>query len=472
MGLASVLNGQDHVEALRYSMFSPTGTARYQGMGGALGAVGGDFTSVSINPAGLGLYRSSEFTLTPSFVTTRTESNFLGNLNRAIDYDFHFGSIGYVKAASGARSGGPVSVNFGFGYNTLANFSSFVSMKGINENSSFLDDLTLYANQNPLNLNPFYEQLGFNSYLVPQDPVSGVFWNDVAADGYGEQQIRQVESSGYIGEYSFSTALNFNDFIYVGATLGLQSVRFYEDITHYESDLDDHILNFQGLRFRESNSTVGSGVNFKIGAIVRPIPALRLGASIHLPTFYSLTEQKETDLSSYWDAGSGINDTTAYSPYGEEYYHLTTPFRFTGSAALLVGTIGLLSVDYEYVDYSTAFLRSSNYLYTDENDAVANDYRPVHNLKIGAEVRLQPVYLRAGIQTYMSPYTDERNDGAVLAPSCGIGFRNKKYSLDMSYQYKVRNEVYGLYSIAEGVPEVALNSYRTGNVLVTFGVRF
>jgi len=461
---------QDQVEALRYSMFSPVGTARYQGMGGALGAVGGDFTSVAFNPAGLAVYRSSEFEFTTSFQQVRASSDFLDNTYTSRDFDFNFSSLGYVVAKNNGQDKGLVGLNFGFGYNTLANFSSRISMRGINNSSSFLDDMTLYANQNPSNLDPFYDQIAFDAYLIPMDPSTGEYWNDFAADNYGEMQVRQVETSGYIGEYSFTTAVNISNFLYLGATAGLQPVRFYESIYHDERDTDGHVLDLQGFTFSEYNTTEGAGFSMKFGAIVRPLPMLRLGVSYHLPTFYSLVETKETEISSYWDATSGISDVTAYSPYGRQQYSLRSPGRFTASGALILGKLGLISMDYEFVDYSAASFGSAEYL--DQNDAIAIDYRAVHNFKVGGELRLQPLYLRAGLQTYMSPFSDTRNDASVLAPSCGLGFRSKKFYVDMSYQYKSRDEVYGLYLTSSGDPEISLNTYNTSNVLVTLGFRF
>ena len=59
---------QNEIQALRYSQYTLFGTARYQGMGGAMDALGGDFSAASVNPAGLGIYRKSEASFTPSFV--------------------------------------------------------------------------------------------------------------------------------------------------------------------------------------------------------------------------------------------------------------------------------------------------------------------------------------------------------------------------------------------------------------------
>ena len=68
------LSAQNAVDALRYSRINTGGTARYMGMSGAFGALGADFTSASTNPAGIGLYRSFELSITPSVFTGATKS--------------------------------------------------------------------------------------------------------------------------------------------------------------------------------------------------------------------------------------------------------------------------------------------------------------------------------------------------------------------------------------------------------------
>ena len=131
------LNAQNEVDALRYSQTYITGTAKSVSMAGALGAVGGDFSALSINPAGIGLYRSSALSFSPTMYTNSTQSEFLGNSFTDDVVNLKIGNFGVVLNNSKGRESGWISTSFGFGYNQVANFNQDIIMKGINNNNSY-----------------------------------------------------------------------------------------------------------------------------------------------------------------------------------------------------------------------------------------------------------------------------------------------------------------------------------------------
>ncbi len=480
---------QDQVQAFRYSQAYTVGTARFAAMGGALGAVGGDFTSASTNPAGLGLYRSSELTITPSFYVNNSSANYLDETNSDTERNFNIGSLGIVSVFDHRKEEGIVSSVFSFGYNALNNFYSSTIMQGINNNSSLLDNFTWFANDAYNrgivydNAN-FYEDLAFETSLMPFDTINNVYWHDLEAnagigyEGYGQEQTRIVEKRGYVGEYAFSYAVNVSNKIFLGATLGIHSVRFYEDIIHTESKLSDLVPDFRSFNFGEYNTTRGTGYAFKVGIIVKPIHILRLGASYHAPVTYNLTDDKFTDINSYWNPNSGIIDGYESSgPYAKEYI-LRTPSRMSASAALLIGKLGMITAEYEYVDYSSADLDSpgsSMEKFISVNKAISEDFRNVHNLKTGAELRFNPLYFRAGAQYYMNPFSDSRNGSDIWVYSGGIGIRSSQTFIDVSYSLRTSSELYGLYQHSpdqEDGFEKSINSYTAGNFMVTLGYKF
>jgi len=466
------LEAQNEMQALRFSQFNPFGTARYAAQGGAIGALGGDITSVVTNPAGLGLYRSSEFSFSPSFYWVNTTSDFMGSQVDDSRLKFNVGSIGMVNAITRDKSSGIVGAAFGLGYNTLVNYNNSTVISGINNSSSLLDDFTWHANADPENLSPYYEELAFNTYLMPYDEAAEEYWHDMQLDGYGQQLYRSSIQSGYIGEYSLSGALNFSNLLYFGATLGIHSVRFYEDIYHTEMDNDDHVLDFDSFRFREFNSTRGWGYTARFGMILRPVQLLRIGASVQLPTYYRLTDEKFTDMNSYWDSSSGITDAYEGSPNGIYDYKLKTPFRASANASLILSRLATISAGYEYVDYSSARLDAYDYKFIDENDQVRQGFQATHNLSAGAEIRLNSLYLRGGTQYLMSPFSDTRNDADTWVYSAGFGIRVQKIYLDMSYSHSNRNEVYGMYAYTPGANEVSLNEVNGNNMMITVGFKF
>jgi len=466
------LEAQNEMQALRYSQYSPFGTARFAAQGGAIGALGGDLSSTLVNPAGLGFYRSSEFSLTPSFYWVNTTSNFMGSTAYDSQLKFTIGSLGAVSAITRNKSKGIVSASYALGYNTLVNFNNRTTIMGINENSSLLDDFTWHANDDPNNLSPYYEQLAFDAYLMPYDSIEGEFWHDMQMDGYGQELSRLSVQSGYIGEYSLSGAFNFSNLLYFGATVGIHAVRFYEEIYHTETDFDDHVLDFDSFRFREFNQTRGWGYTFRFGMIIRPFQMIRAGASIQLPTYYYLTDQKFTDINSYWDRSSGILDTQESSPNGVYDYRLHTPFRANAHASIILFKLATISAGYEYVDYSTARLDAYDYKFVDENDQIRQDFQATHNLKAGAEIRIESFYLRAGSQYLMSPFTDSRNNGEQWIYGGGLGFRTRGAYFDISYTHSNRSEVYGMYAFEPGTNEVSLNQINSNNMMFTIGFKF
>lgn len=472
VGFILTVDAQNQTQALRYSQYYPFGTARYAAQGGAIGALGGDFTSVVTNPAGLAFYRSSEFSFTPSFYWVDTRSNFQGSQTEASQFKFNVGSMGLVNAMTSNKSDGIVGAAFAFGYNSLVNFNNYSIIQGNNDNSSLLDDFTWHANDNPDNLSPFYEQLAFDTYLMPYDETAERYWHDMQFDGYGQQLNRTSYQSGYIGEYSLSGAFNFSNLLYLGATFGIHAVRFYEDIYHNETDYDNHVLDFDSFRFREFNNTRGVGYTGRFGLIVRPFHLLRIGASFHLPTYYYLTDEKYTDMNSYFDNGSGISDAFEGSPNGIYDYKLRTPFRVNANASAILFKMATISAGYEYVNYSDAELSAYDYNFFDENQEITQDLDAVHNLMGGAEFRFNTFYLRGGMQYLMSPYTDSQNNAETWVYSGGFGVRTPKVYFDLSYSRYNRNEVYGMYQYQPGLNEVSLNEINSNNVMFTVGFRF
>lgn len=477
--LISSTQAQTETQALRFSMHNPFGTARYAAQGGAIGALGSDLSAVMVNPAGLGFYRSSEFSYTNSFYWVNNSSNYMGTVTDASQFRYVVGSVGFVTAANSNRKKGIVGGSFSMGYNTLVNYNNLSVMRATNAGSTMLDDFTWHANSDPANidpdmLDPYYEQVAYDAYLLPFDENTNEYWNDIAYGGHGQDQYRMVDQRGYIGEYSFSGAFNVSNFLYMGATMGFQAVRFNEDIYHSESDPDNRIENFNTFDWQEFNSTRGWGFTARFGMILRPIQILRLGGTIQIPTYYQLTDQKYTDAASSWDPGSGIPAGRAYSPNGIYDYKLQSPMKYSAHASIILFRLATFSAAYEYVDYASASLKAYDYYdtFSEENAAIREDLQAVSNVKAGAEVRINPVYFRAGFQYLMSPFSDSRNNAEQMIYSAGIGIRTRDYFMDMSYSYGRNEQAYSLYSPAEGVNEVSVNQLARNNIMVTFGLKF
>lgn len=473
------VTAQNEVDALRYSLQMPVGTARAVGLGGAVGALGADFTALSVNPAGLGLYRSSEITFSPSVFWDKTSSSFLGNSYEETKHNLNVGSYGFVTTYDNNRETGWVSASFAFGYNRTANFNRNVLMSGTNTSNSLLDNFTDNANNN--NFDAFYEQLAYDVLLLPFDSISdpNEYWNDIQEAGYGQLQRRLLNTRGSSGEYTFSFGANYSHKLYLGATLGITRLRYEQDVIHLEEDITGNeeditgnIDFFESFIFRENLRTNGTGLNFKLGAIVRPVDMLRVGIAYHLPTFYTLNDRFTTDMEALLDPYLGYDKQTAYSPIGEYDYKLQTPSKFVGSITVTIGKMGLLSMDYERVDYSKAKLSASDYDFFTENGKISSDFKAANNLRMGGELRLGTAYLRGGYSFYQSPYVtvDPGINPNLNTFSAGLGMRSRFFYLDFGYSVSNMEEVYYMY--IPQMTEGSRNKSIGNNMILTLGYKF
>ncbi len=490
--VACILTGmaQNNLDALRYSQSFIGGTARSMGMGGAFGALGGDFTSMSINPAGIGMYRAKEFTITPTLRYNMTNTTFLGNQIDDTRYNLNLNNIGIVFSFPLRESSGWKFLNLGVGYNSLDNYYQDVVMEGVNNNSSLLDyyvwDGTFGNNGTGYfydELNSFGTGLAWDTWLISESDSTGLNYGSVLNDYgnrdyvFGQNQRRVIRSNGTKGEYLISLGTNYNDKLYLGLSIGVTRVDFFQEMGHTEEDPNGTVPDLDNFYYYYRLNTRGTGFTFKLGATYRPVEFLRIGAAVHIPTFYKM----EDDFYSYMEAKYDTpRDTTgsisysAESPDGYYEYELNTPFKFIGSAAFQIQKFAVISADYEYINYSTARLKdgSDGYNFTDENDVIDNILRPTHNIRLGAEFRVGMFMLRGGYAHYGKPYVaDEMNANSKYDfITGGFGLRTRSFFIDLGYQYGLHQEKYLMYNMEE-LEEAELDSHPS-KVMLTFGYRF
>lgn len=493
---------QDFFDALRYSQTELGGSARSISMGGAFGALGGDFVSASINPAGLGLYRSSEFSLSPTLNYNNVSSNYLGNTVSDYKYNFNVNNLSYVVNWKSGIEEEITSFTFGIGYNRLKNFNSNMYIQGDNAKSSLLDYFTSWANDYASkisfdnvtdynsflndevapNLYEYEEQLAWNANLLPFDTVSNTYWNDINNAGYGQSQEKTVNKTGRIDEYLLSMGINFNHRFYVGASLGIQDVYYKETYDFSEWDQQDNIDYFNNYLFNQSETTSGWGVNFKLGAIWRPVKSLRLGAAIHTPTFYSLDMEYDSYINSQDD---NMNEVESWPlNLGLSSFKLETPVKIIVSGAYSIMDKALVSIDYEYMNYSTSKLRNQdneNGDFIDVNSDI-NDYMlATGNLHIGAEYRVTPNFsVRSGYIMYGNPWVKQLDNLSFTSSedvsnsvSFGFGYRHQRSFVDFAYRinnYKYAHEVH--YSFDNNGYNIADIKEMNQQATITFGFRF
>ena len=472
----SLVPAQTALDALRFSRVFFSGTARFNGLSGAFGAVGADFSTLATNPAGIGLYTKSEMTLT--LAPTIGYSSTLYNGTTATDdrVNFGMGNFGVIFSISPFPKNNHntlKNINIGFGFNRQNDFNNRVAINGVNSKNSLMQSYanTLNDAHTPENYIkddfPFDIALAYGTNLVYHDSASDKYYCD--AEFGGVVQNKLIDTYGSMNELDFSVGANFSDQLFVGMTFGVPTINYYENTIYKETRTKDTIPNFIALNYWYDLHTRGTGFNFKIGIIYKPADWVRVGASIHTPTWYpSMHDQWSSSMQSTftnpdWNA-------TQSSPLGSYDYHLTTPFRAMGSLAFIIGKYGLISADYEYVNYSQARFSSPYDSYDNVNSDIKSDYKSWGNIRVGSEWCLYNFRVRGGFGYFSNPYSGGTNNSERFQVSGGMGYRGKRFFADVTYVWSKMNQDYYLYDARMVNP--ATISYYTNTVSTTIGVRF
>jgi len=500
----SFIVAQTEFDALKVVQSDINGTARYMSMAGAFGALGGDASAIKDNPAGLGIYRSSEMTSTLNLMLQNSNSiwnatNGYDNLNR-----IGFNNFSYVKATPTYRSEesntGLLSSNWSFSYNRLKSFDRNSTIKSQDANSSITDymgyftgniqsaDLTT-ANDPYNNVNlPWISELAFQGWLMNEtvNSTGQSSWSSLLATNEQVRPSYSIQESGFIDEYSIGWAGNFSNKIYLGSTINLQSLNY-----NASSQYSEIFGGGGGMTLNNTLTTSGVGFNMNIGAIVRPIDMLRFGVSVHSPTVFSVTDNNYANLDYYLTSTTNGNFDT---PSATNSYLLAAPWKFNASAAIIIGQKGLISAEYNYnLNTYTTFMDQdgNSQSFADENTGMKSMLKDVQTLKIGGEYKLtNNISLRAGYAKMTggsNPFADKlmrfnttRTDTEYFLDNStnfitgGLGYREGNWYVDLAYMNKILDETFYPYNSNNLAIKVNPANVKTttNNIVITVGFKF
>ncbi len=474
------IHAQTTADALRYSFIEVGGTARTVGVGGAIGALGADYSVLSTNPAGLAAFRTNEFVFTPSVFNAKTSSLLENDANNSANVEtstkFNMNNIGMILN-NRPRGRKWTTFNFGIGFNRLATFDQEFQFEG-NSSGSIVDRFTELANDGL-----------FDEFEVEPAEVAGaIIYNETNENyendfsflpNYQGQKEQLVKTSGSYSELVFSFGGNFDEKLMFGATIGVPFLTYEEEKIYEESDAPDEVPLFNSLEFREELTTSGAGINLKLGVIYRISQMFRLGAAFHTPTRMSLTDNFSTQLIYDYTFNGTRNNDPVNSPDGAFEYKLRTPWRAIGSAAILINRKGFISADVEYVDYSKSSfnltsdsdnIEDLNYE-TDLNNSVSSDFQSAINIRLGGEYALEMYRFRAGYTISGTPYADSNITNNAY--SLGVGYRKRTFYVDFAYKKSQIEEGYVPYLLADQSQEqVIRNDVNNSQFLLTLGFKF
>lgn len=473
-------------DAIKFSTFQPGSTARVKAVGNASYAVGGDLSSISGNPAGIGLFTRSEMSITPEFNGQKTSANFLGSANSASKSTGNFNNASIVfynrvNTPKGAdKTKGLLSLNFGLSYNRTNDFYQNAYYAGHNSTSSISDYYAQLANNSnyidkgghAVLPDGALETIAYNQYLIdsvgkntsnPNDPFA-LYDSNVAT---GVNQAKSIVSSGGQSEFDATMGGNISNKLYFGLGLGFTNIRYNSTKTFSESGTELYNFNttFQS-DYLVDQITKGNGFNARLGFIYRPESFIRLGVNFSTPTWYNITDDtREGITTKYKTVQQAMSDNADY----HSEYNLRTPWRIGGGIAF-VSKYGFITGDIDYVDYTTTHLSGYDGD-ADDNYYIQKLYRSTVNVRGGIEARVtQNLYLRGGYGIQGSPRKDVLGDTKTI--SGGIGYRFGDYYIDATYTNVKNSEANATYAV-NGLPTPIGNlSNQYNNVYMTFGMRF
>ncbi len=488
--------------ALLFSRTPTPGSARIQALGGAQAALGGDYSAALSNPAGLGMYNRSEITLSLGNASNNTDITYGDGPTSDNSDKFSIPGFSYIQRQAYTKDkflGGA----FAFTFSRTNNLNTKFAYEGDYTESSLIDNLIDFANSNaltPQNLidgDDYYTLagLGYGSYLLQDFQDNGsIFYGSVLSPLPGETRtIRQRESvtrKGSQSQLSFSYGGNYDDVLFFGATLGISRIRFTQDQLYRESDFrfsDDPTYNpLRDFQLDENFDIQGSGVNFTVGTIYRPVDFVQIGLSYVTPTVYDISDVYTARMDTRWNNfdydtnGDGFGDIILNNEFAFfdvpviSEYSLNTPGKLTAGIALMQ-EYGFITADVEFVNYGKAKYSSNDIgvSYDYDNTIIGNQYRNVVNVRAGAEFRKDIFRIRLGYALQPDPYRFEDNiNRAIQTISGGVGIRQEKFFFDLAFvqaSAEGRRIPYTVPGMAS--PQAALKITNT-NIVATVGFPF
>ena len=481
-----------YLNAVQASQTTFGGTARFQSIGGATTALGADMGTLGSNPAGLGMYRKSDMSITGGIGVAHTQSTYQGSspttTGASKGYPFipNFGMVftGQSKDSNSSWRGGA----FGISLDRISDYQNKFSYSGANQNS-YSDYMVGKANGNNyfnsnINNPPDLATLGYATFLVfPQNPMDpyNTTYRSLAneQDSNSVQRQATVVAKGRQSQFNIGYGGNINDKLYIGLSTGIATIKS-TTVTTYNENMSSPTQNDPLTSFALSENQVvkGTGINFKIGTTYKIADWIRVGATFQTPTYYSMSSTYYYSINSnflpvqqglgYPDSGqSNQSATTVFK------YKMQTPLKFTAGVALFASKGGFISSDISLVSYNSASLSSSAYNFGPDNAAIQQLCHTAINYNIGGELRRNTFRLRAGFAYYGSPYKVNSDvQSSTINFTAGLGFRFSSNYIDLAVVDSRSSSLYSPYSLSDGqAPEIKIVSSAV-RVMLTTGILF
>ena len=460
-------------DASLYSQTFYQGTAKALGMGNAMGAVGGDMTAVCINPAGMGIYRSSEITASLNLLDNYSNSTYYGDKKDGNIFRFSIPNLGFVFAKERSNYKALRYTQFGFGLTRTNDFNMRTNALGINPSSSMVDNylarMNGYSVDELQDVFPYDIYPAWKTYLIDlYEDQEGPYYGSPVPQG-NIWQGQECDFKGRSESWTFAGSANFFDKLFIGISVDLAHTKRFGTKVFKESRVEGTETDFNQWSFTEDLSSTGWGGNAKVGFIYHATPWFRFGAAFHSPTLYAFSEkwQTTTEAEINWVTNKSL------SPQANYEYTFISPLKCVGSLAFVVGQQGMVSLDAEYMNYGMARFRANDFDYTPTNESIKESLGHTLNFRLGTEWYVGGTYLRFGTAYYGSPFGIGQTSGSVKKASCGVTVPvSSSITFDFAYELSHGTNYITLYDAGDLGIESITQKQNRHLLLTTLKIRF
>jgi long-subunit fatty acid transport protein len=477
----------------------PTGTARMRALGGTQTALGADASALTTNPAGLSFYTKSELNIGLDNNFRSVDSRYLGSKMTTTNNNLGLSNISFVLGndRDGSRSSsGWRPATWAFGYNKQHSFRSNFSYSGFNKAHSIADSYANLANEYGLspddlidakyfdaNNNRAYNlaALYYNSWVIEGDDNTETYKRFDYLNPSPANQTGVITTKGSTTAWSVGASSSYQNKLFVGASASINNLRYTSTTNYSETFTNTPLL--RSLNSQQTLDVEGSGVQLNVGLIYRPIDALRVALSYQSPSRYVMSENYDEYMRAVSNPNNtaGIDKDIAGLDLASQYfdYEIRTPSKINVGTTVLLGKRGLITANAEFVqnnrmDASTDSLEpEDNVTFSaNTNNALSQDYKNVTNLRLGAELRQEKLYLRGGLAYLPDQLTYSKDvDRDQLVLSGGLGYRGRKMYLDLAAQSTKFEAGYSPYTLPANNSSV-LNTTKSTTITASIGFFF
>ncbi|WP_298951569.1 outer membrane protein transport protein [uncultured Nonlabens sp.] len=483
-------------DGLLYTGQDLKGTARYRGLSGAFGALGGDLSAIGSNPASSVVFANNYAGVSLNFTSSDNTSNYFGTTVFSDEGDIEINQAGGVLVFQTPESRKVTKFAMSLNYDVTRNFDNSLRVIGTSpisisqyflnnasgiavdnftvrttENES-ISDLYLFLGQD-IGFNAQQGFLGYESFLINSttdspdgntDLTNTVYTSATGTGSFNQDYL--VETAGYNSKFSFNGALELNKKWNLGINLNshIISLERFTSIEEGNSNADATITD---VRFDNRVSNEGNGFSFQLGLIGKVTDNIRVGATYESPTWYTIEQTQNQEIITLSNDGTlttvSPNILNVFAPY-----KLRSPGSVTGSIAYIFGKKGLLSLDYNTRDYSQLkYSPDDSDLFVNNNTFIENNLSRASSVRIGGEYRINNWTLRGGYRMEESPYDNKAIMDDLTGYSLGLGYSWGKTILDISYDHSERDYSQQLFDSGLDTPAGVLNEL--DNIVVTLG---